>query len=156
MVAGATKVISGGADAVGVGGLDFFKSYYNFQYQWWEGNNSSFSYFDNTDGTPNSGYIERSVYLHPSYGNVRVVFSWLNRGSYTYSHRFDAHPIGMDMDILVYDPNGNYVAASSSWDNPYEMVNFSPSVAGNYTVKISRYANRDTSSQFSAGLVIDW
>ncbi len=156
MLAGAIKPISGGANAVGVGGLNFYEAYYNGTNTWWEGNNASVDYFDDNDGTPNSGYIERPVYLSSSYSDVRIVFSWLNRGDYTYSHRTDAHPIGMDMDISVYSPSGSYVAGSFSWDNPYEMVNFDPTVSGTYVVKIRRYANRDTSSKFHAGLSISW
>jgi hypothetical protein len=62
----------------------------------------------------------------------------------------------MDMDISVYDPNGSYVGSSVSYDNPYEMVNFNPAITGIYVVKIRRWANRDTSSRFHAGLSINW
>ncbi len=156
MLAGADDVISGGVEKVGVGGIDFYRNYYSGTNTWWEGSNSSFSYFDSNDSSPNNGYIDRQVYLSSGLSNVRVVLSWLNRGTYTYDNRAAAHPIGMDMDLSVYDPNGNYVAGSSSWDNPYEMVSFDPAVTGTYTVKIKRYANRDTSSKLHMGLSIDW
>ncbi len=156
MMKGATKTIAGGANAVGVGGLDFYDAYYNGTSTWWEGGNSSFDFFDDNDSVPNSGYIEREVFLNSSYNNVRIVFAWLNRGDYTYNNRTNVNPIGMDMDISVYDPNGNYVAGSWSYNNPYEMVNFNPSMSGTYVVKIKRWANRDTSSKFHAGLGINW
>lgn len=156
MLAGASDIISGGVDKVGVGGIDFYRTYYNSTNTWWEGSNSSFSYFDSIDSYPNNGSIDRVVYLSSSYSNVRIALSWLNSGTYVYNNRTAAHPIGMDMDFTVYDPNGNYVANSLSWDDPYEFVSFSPSVSGNYRVSINRYANRDTSSKLHMGLSIDW
>ena len=156
MLAAAKKNINGGEDAVGVGGLDFYDGYYSATNTWWEGGNASFDYYDNHDSHPNSGYIEREVYLSSYMDDVQIAFSWLNRPEYTYWHQNDTHPIAMDMDIRVIDPNGNYVAGSSSWDNPYEVVRFNPAVSGTYTVKISRYANRDTSTKFHAGLSINW
>ncbi len=84
------------------------------------------------------------------------MISWLNRGSYTYDHRNDAHPIGMDLDLRVYDPYGRYVGGSYSWDNPYEKVNFYPTVSGYYTFKINRYANRDTSLNLRMGLYVNY
>jgi len=156
MLAGAIKPISGGIEKVGLGGLDFYSAYYNGTNSWWEGSNSAFSYFDSKDSTPNNGYIERKVYLKSSYNSVRVALSWLNRGAYTYSHRSDAHPIGMDMDMRIYDPAGNYVTGSYSWDNPFEKITFNPAITGYYTIKINRYANRDTSSKFHMGLSVNW
>ena len=62
----------------------------------------------------------------------------------------------MDLDMRVYDPNGHYVGGSYSWDNPYESLTFNPSVSGTYTIKINRYANRDTSSKLHMGMSINW
>ncbi|WP_036308669.1 hypothetical protein, partial [Methyloglobulus morosus] len=81
--------------------------------------------------------------------------AWQNRGTYTYDHRGDAHPIGQDLDLSVYGPTGAYVGGSLSWDNPYEVVNFTPSVSGTYTIKVKRYANRDGGSAFRMGLLIN-
>jgi hypothetical protein len=156
MLSGATKSISGGEDKVGLGGIDFYSAYYNGTNTSWEGSNGSFSSFDSNDVNPNNGYIDREVYLSSSYSDVQIVVCWLNRGSYTYNHRDDSHPIGMDMDMYIYDPNGSYVAGSSSWDNPFEVVRFDPSVSGTYTIKIKRYANRDTSCNLRTGLSINW
>ncbi len=155
MMAGASDAITGGSDRVGVGGIDFYRTYYNGTNTWWEGNNSSFSYFDSIDPYPNNGYIDRVVYLTAS-SNVRIALAWLNRGTYVYNNKANVYPIGMDMDFTVYDPNGNYVASSSSVVNPYEIVSFSPSQTGNYVIKINRYANRDTNSNIRMGITIDW
>lgn len=156
MLAGSQKSVSGGDDAVGVGGLDFYQAYFGGTNKWWSGNNASFDTFDDGDAEPNSNAIEVPVALNASYNNVRMVFAWMNRGTYTYDNRNASNPIGMDMDISVYDPNGTYVTGSASYDNPYEMVNFDPTMTGTYTVKIKRFANRDTSSKFEAGLSVSW
>ena len=115
----------------------------------------SWSYFDGLDGS-NDGYVTRSVYISNDWDNVRVGLAWMNRGNYTYDHRDDAHPIGIDLDLQVYDPNGNYVGGSYSWDNPFERVNFAPSVSGYYTFKINRYANRDSGSAVRIGLYVNY
>lgn len=155
LLAGATDPISGGYNKVGLGGIDFRSAQWSGYWQWYSGGNSSFSYFDGQDGN-SDGYVEKQIYISSSWDRVRVVLSWLNRGSYTYSHRNDAHPIGMDLDLRVYDPNGNYVGGSFSWDNPFEKVNFTPTVTGYYTFKINRYANRDTSSNLRMGLYVNY
>lgn len=156
MLAGADKSVSGGADKVGVGGLSFYRNYYNSTNTWWEGDNASFSTHDANDYLPNNGFVDRAVTLDASMSNVRVALAWLNRGSYTYDHRADDHPIGMDLDMCVLDPSGNSVGCSGSYDNPYELVSFDPSVTGTYRVRIHRFVNRDTSSKLHMGVSIDW
>ena len=156
MLSGAVNSITGGSSKVGLGGINYFSAFYNGTNSWWQGGNGSFSTFDSWDSNPNNSYIERQVTLSSSYPSVRIAMAWLNRGSYTYSHRNDSHPIGMDLDMRVYDPNGHYVGGSYSWDNPYESLTFNPSVSGTYTIKINRYANRDTSSKLHIGMSINW
>ncbi|PCK07868.1 MAG: hypothetical protein COA42_12040 [Alteromonadaceae bacterium] len=156
ILASSTKAIAGGADKVGVGGIDFHNAIYNGFSKRWTGGNDAFDFFDENDSVPNNGIMEYEMSLNASTADVRVAFTWLNRGDYTYDHRADAHPIGMDFDITVYDPNGSYVGGSSSWDNPYEIVTFDPAVTGTYVVRIKRYANRDTASKFNAGISVRW
>ena len=83
-----------------------------------------------------------------------MVVTWLNRGYYTFSNRTNAHPIGTDLDITVYDPLGNFVGSPYSWDNGYEIVEFDPTMNGHYTIEIRRYANRDTQSNLRIGLAV--
>lgn len=71
-----------------------------------------------------------------------------------YANRNASHAIGTDLDVRVYDPNGNYVGGSYSWDNGFEVVEFDPTKTGYYRVAINRYANRDTSSKLNIGLAI--
>ena len=155
ILSGATDSISGGADAVGLGGIDFLSGHYNGRNYWWSGSNSAFSSWDSADGS-SDGYVEREVTISNSWDSVRVVLSWLTRGTYTYAHRTDAHPIGIDLDLRIYDPSGALVGSSASWDNNFESVEFNPTVTGTYTFKINRYANRDSSNKLRMGLVLNY
>ncbi|WP_062065622.1 S8 family serine peptidase [Cellvibrio sp. OA-2007] len=155
MLAGATDAISGGFDKVGLGGIDFLSAQYSGYWAWWSGNNSSWSTFDKNDGN-SDGYITARIYISNGYKKARVALAWMNRGSYTYDHRNNAHAIGMDLDMRVYAPNGSFVGGSYSWDNSFEYVNFTPSQSGYYTVKINRFANRDTGSALRMGLYTNY
>ncbi len=155
MLAGATDTISGGWDKVGLGGIDFASAQWSGSAKWYEGENNSFVTFANADGTIDN-YIEKRVYISSYWDAVRVAISWLTRGSYTYDHRNDAHPIGMDLDLRVYDPYGRSVGASYSWDNNFETVEFAPAVSGYYTVKINRFSNRDTANKLRLGLYVNY
>jgi hypothetical protein len=156
MLSGAAKVIAGGADKVGVGGIDFYRAFYNGTSSSCTGDNASFAAFDAGDYLPNNGTVDRSVSLDASLTNVRVALAWLNRGTYTYDHRADASPLGIDLDLCVHDPNGKLVGCSTSFDNPYELFSFDPVVSGNYRVSIARSANRDVASKMHMAVHIDW
>ena len=155
MLAGATDAISGGFDKVGLGGIDFLSAQYNGYWAWWSGGNSSWSTFDKGDGS-SDGYVTKRIYISSSYKKARVALAWMNRGNYTYNHRNNAHAIGMDLDMKVYAPNGSLIGGSYSWDNSFEYVNFTPSQSGYYTVKINRFANRDTGSALRMGLYMNY
>ena len=151
MLSGATNDIDGGVEKVGVGGIDFYRSYYNGKLILWRGNNNSFSYFDSKDNYPNNGRIDWDVQLS-SGKKTRVVITWLNRGSYVY----DNQKIGMDIDLYVYDPDGNRVGYSGSISNPYEKIDFVPTKSGKYRVSIKRYKNSDISSDLDLAAVVNW
>lgn len=156
MIAGSDKVVAGGLDKVGVGGLNFYRAYFNGTNWWYEGANNVYSGYDAGDYLPNNGYIDQQVNLSSALTSVRIAISWLNRGTYTYDHRADAHPLGMDLDLCVYDPAGVLKGCSSSFDDPYELVSFDPTVSGNYRIRIQRFSNNDAASKFHMGLAVDW
>ena len=155
IMAGATDPIAGGYSKVGLGGIDFRSAQYSGYWSWWRGGNNSWNYFDNLDNN-DDGYVTRRVYISAGWDKVRVALAWMNRGTYTYNNRFDAHAIGMDLDLRVYGPSGNYIGGSFSWDNPYESVNFTPTVSGYYTFKVNRYANRDSASGVRMGMYVNY
>ncbi len=154
-MAGATDPVSGGYNKVGLGGVDFASAQWSGYWQYYSGNNASFEYFDTNDGN-DDGFIEKRIYISSGWNNVRVAIAWLSRGSYTYTNRTAAHPIGMDLDLRVYGPSGNYIGGSYSWDNGFERVNFDPTVTGYYTFKINRYANRDTNCSLRLGMYVNY
>ncbi len=154
LLAGATDLISGGADKVGLGGIDFLSAGWNGYWSWWQGENDWWSTFDTQDGSTD-GYVSHTVYLS-SWNKVRVALAWMTRGSYTYDHRNDAHAIGLDLDLSVYGPDGSRIGGSASWDNPFETVEFTPVTSGNYTFKITRFANRDSAAKLRMGLYVNY
>jgi hypothetical protein len=155
LMSGATDPIAGSAEAVGAGGIDYLSTAYNGRNTWWSGNNAQFHVWDAADGSADS-WVEREYFISSGWENVRATLSWLTRGHFTYAHRTDAHPIGMDLDFQVLDPSGSVLAASYSWDNSFESVEFSPTTSGTYTFRIHRYANRDPANKMRMGLAIDY
>lgn len=149
MLASATKQISGGTDKVGVGGIDFYNATYNGSNWWFNGDNNSF------DSYATNNYITRYVNLKAG-EKTRVAIAWFNRGEYVYANRTAFRSLSMDLDLRVYDPNGNYIGASVSSNNPYEIVDFTPSVSGQYAIKINRYSNNDTNCALKLGLSVQW
>ncbi len=74
---------------------------------------------------------------------IRVAFTW-NSKTTSSSSVLDA-----DLDLRVYAPNGSLVAKSSSFDNNYEFVEFTPPMAGSYLIKVRSYSvPSDFSSYF--------
>lgn len=105
------------------------------------------------DGGSNS--FTRTFYVSQSAINqgksLRTVLTWLNKGDYTLAHKGHAK-IGVDLDMTLKNPNGSLVDISNSWDNPYEIINYKPTIAGTYTMTVSTYAYRDQSSYKKMGL----
>ena len=76
----------------------------------------------------------------PAGKKVRVVAAWD-------SHPPDLHPpygtindpLQSDFDLLIYDPNGEQVEVSSSYDNNYEIGQFTAEMSGNYQARVVKY-----------------
>ena len=141
MMAGATDNIEGSArlsDKDGAGGIDYRNSGYNGTNTiWWGGNGSHFDSNGIVTTTRNFSAGQR----------YRVALAWLVPGSFAYSptsyHRH-GYTINMDLDLSIRDPRGNTIAGSYSWDNPFEIVDFTAPTSGTYTIRIHRYANSGT------------
>ena len=66
---------------------------------------------------------------------TRVAITWDTPTSYSqYASRPSA-----DLDLRVVNASGSTVASSSSFDNTYEIVDFTPSATGTYTLRVIRY-----------------
>lgn len=71
----------------------------------------------------------------PAGYRLRFVIAWDNPTSYaSYASRPSA-----DLDLQIVNASGTVVASSSSFDNTYEIVDFTTAVAGNYTVRVRKY-----------------
>lgn len=66
---------------------------------------------------------------------LRAAIAWDNDINYTdYANRPSA-----DLDLLIIDPAGNVVTRSTSWDNTYEIVDFTPTTTGTYKLRVSKF-----------------
>ena len=154
-IASSTDVIAGGK-AVGEGGFDYLSGYYSFWDYWWSGGNGYFETAAANDANPSSASSLDVNQVLTAGQKVRVVLAWATRGTYTFDHRNDVHPIGTDLDLYVYSANGSLIAYSASFDNSYEIVNFTAPVSGTYQLRITRPFNRDTAAQTLIGLSVNW
>ena len=66
---------------------------------------------------------------------ARAVIAWDNDTTWAdYANRPAA-----DLDLQVVGPNGNVVASSLSWDNTYEVAEFTPAVSGTHTLRVVNF-----------------
>jgi len=66
---------------------------------------------------------------------VRVVIAWDNDPAYA---SYGSQPCA-DLDLRIVNSSGSTVASSSSWDNTYEIVEFTPTVSGTYSLRVHKY-----------------
>ncbi|GBU23411.1 hypothetical protein R83H12_00022 [Fibrobacteria bacterium R8-3-H12] len=96
---------------------------------WWDGANSSF--FNSSNEI--QPIIENNIQAGKRY---RIAIAWLTSGGYV-SHN---KKVSQDLDLYVYQ-NGNLIAFSLSYDNPFEVVNFVAPTSDPLSVIIHRYRN---------------
>lgn len=83
----------------------------------------------------------KSVYISSSSTVRRIAIFWLKQN--TLSSHTDATQATVsgnamaNLNLYVYDPNGNLVAASVASASNFEIVQFIPTVSGNYQIKIT-------------------
>jgi hypothetical protein len=84
-----------------------------------------------------------TVYLQAGQ-KVRAVASWDSLPENAHPSAGDpiTDTLNADLDLVVYNPSGNFVTNSNSWDNNYEIVEFTASTTGNYNIRLdkSRFA----------------
>ena len=90
----------------------------------------------------NNGYFTHDVWLQGG-DLARVVLCWDSNanGSYT----TDVLDADLDLAILAGQgtTSGAVLAASSSYDNSYEIVEFCPPSTGWYTIRVSAFASSE-------------
>ncbi len=65
---------------------------------------------------------------------TRVAIAWNTDPNYQY---YWSQP-SADFDLNVIGPSSTVVASSVSWDNTYEIVDFTPTVSGTYTLQVHK------------------
>lgn len=136
---------------VGFNGVDALSAAYNNTWFWWATFNTDWVNLCNNDGIPDDAL---SVDVAVTGGNYNAfALSWFTRGTYTYAHKADAHPIGADFDITVTNLATGQLWSSASFDDPFELIAFFAPSSGTYRVRIRRVTNRDTASIAKLALV---
>jgi hypothetical protein len=83
---------------------------------------------------------------------IRVALTWNSKvaasGGSPSSSILDA-----DLDLWIHDPDGRLVAWSTSWDNSWEFVEFTPAKTGMYTIKVRGYS---VPAAFSSWYGVAW
>lgn len=101
-----------------------------------------------------SGYFARSwtACTWTTSSRIRVALAWDSKttasGGTPVSSVLDA-----DLDLHVFDPDGQLVAWGASWDNSWEFVEFTPSKVGNYTIRVLGYS---VPADFSSWYGVAW
>jgi hypothetical protein len=66
---------------------------------------------------------------------TRATIAWDNDPNYS---SYASQP-GADLDFQVINPSGSVVASSASYDNTYEIVDFTPTTTGSYKLRVNKY-----------------
>ena len=150
MIASATDVIGGGRDRVGEGGINFYSSKIKSKSLAHYSNGNSESPFPYI-GTNSSGdwYCKTnwSSHFNASDSKARVVIAWLNRGDFILANG----ETGIDLDLHVKGPNGEWYYGEMNDNDPYAMVTFDPPTTGTYTAYICKTKDIDSLSRIDLG-----
>jgi len=130
ILAGATDNIEGAAglsEKDGAGGVNAFTSYtsvVNNRYTWRYVVPSSFDASGNI--TIDTGWVNAGQ-------RVKVALVWDSTPTSDYL----TDPLKADLDLYVYGPTQSFY--SVSWDNSYEIVDFTAAASGNFQIKVHKY-----------------
>lgn len=78
-------------------------------------------------------YDVASIYLG-SGTRTRVAITWDNDPAYS---SYASQP-SADLDLQIVNSSGTVVSSSASWDNTYELSEFTPSAAGYYKIRVKK------------------
>ena len=77
---------------------------------------------------------------------IRVSLSWLKYSTLSGTHTSSTPTLGTlaDLDLKVYDKNGNFVKSATSAKNNTEIVKFTPNVSlSPYKIEVKQYSSSD-------------
>ena len=130
VLAGATDNVEGAArlseydGAGGVNALTTYNSLINNRYTWRSVVPGSFD--ANREITINMGWVNAGQ-------RVKVALVWDSTPTSDYL----TDPLKADLDLYVVGPS--QFQASASWDNSYEVVDFTPAISGNFQIKVKNF-----------------
>lgn len=119
----------------GAGGVDAERALFLVGQSTWSGQQMLQSSFG-SDGCKNYNYYTTAQQ------KVRVALAWAARGDYA-NYQFQP---GTDLDLYVYGPSGNLVAASGTMDNTDEVLEFTAPQSGTYRVCVRKWRMDDYST----------
>lgn len=79
---------------------------------------------------------------------MRVALGWDTNTSYS----LYATDPSDDLDLILKRPDGTVAAASSSFDNTHEVIEFTANQAGTWTIEVDRFRTSDPAGSTFAGL----
>ena len=76
---------------------------------------------------------------------VKVALAWTSKATKTSILFLSWYmsQLTVDLDLIIYDENGAQVGYSGSWDNSYEVAEFTGQPGKTYTIKIRRWSGTD-------------
>ena len=80
--------------------------------------------------------------------HYRIGIAWLTSGKYIFYNKDlsnNNYKLPQDIDLKVYQ-NGKVIASSTSYKNPFEVVDFTPKANGDLTIEIHRWRNTQNQS----------
>jgi hypothetical protein len=88
-----------------------------------------------TSSSFRSGFFTKEwrVQTFTTRSRIRVALAWNSRPIAIFGWPL-ASVLDADLDLWVYDPDGHLVASSTTWDNSWEFVEFTPAKTGAYTI----------------------
>ena len=109
--------------------LPYFDVSKGFYYWLWNGSNSDFF---NSNGKIVVTVPGVAPGLH-----CRAAISWLTSGSYAGEEK----SLAQDLDLSVYQGSNSSISSSQSWNNPFEVVDFTTNGNGDLRFEIYRFSN---------------
>lgn len=90
-----------------------------------------------TNSSFSGGYLTKTwkAKVGSTNSRVRVALVWNSKVAATNGDPTSS-TLDADLDLIVQNPSGTTVASSTSYDGSHEFVEFTPSVTGDYTIKV--------------------
>jgi hypothetical protein len=77
-----------------------------------------------------------------SFWHVKVALAWNSKITTIFNFPI-ASRLTLDLDLKIFDSNGNMVGYSGSYDNSYEIAEFSARAGETYTIRIRKWSGND-------------